>query len=253
MNILGIQWGDNATVCVLKNDFILTAVAEERFTRIKNDMSFPLKSINFCKDIAKNKIDHIVIASTQHNYISQLTKFYSIPIKKMTDLQYEYYYKLFYEKKDIGLLNYLKKFWVKNQYPKNYWSKVSVLKEKTFSNDIIDIVSKATKVKKKFISKIEHHKCHANYAYYTSNFFKKKCLVFTLDGSGDYGINATISVGENGKLRRVYSTRNAIIGRVYSHITLMLGMRRLEHEYKIMGLAPYSQKKIDEKVYSVFS
>ena len=30
-------------------------------------------------------------------------------------------------------------------------------------------------------------------------------------------------------------------------------MRRLEHEYKIMGLAPYAQKKIDRSTYEIFN
>ena len=35
MNILGIQWGDTATVAAIKNNKILSAIAEERFTRKK--------------------------------------------------------------------------------------------------------------------------------------------------------------------------------------------------------------------------
>ena len=33
------------------------------------------------------------------------------------------------------------------------------------------------------------------------SFKKKKCLIFTIDGAGDNGINATISVGEKGKIK----------------------------------------------------
>ena len=113
-------------------------------------------------------------------------------------------------------------------------------------------MSLATKIPEKKIIHIEHHKCHANYGYYTSPFKKEKCLVFTIDGSGDRGINATISVGKNGVLKKFYETKNCIIGRIYSYITLLLGMRRLEHEYKIMGLAPYAQEKIDNVAYKVF-
>ena len=48
-NILGIQWGDTATVSAIKDREVVSAIAEERFTRKKNDMSFPIQSINFCK------------------------------------------------------------------------------------------------------------------------------------------------------------------------------------------------------------
>ena len=34
-NILGIQWGDTATVSAIKNGRVISAIAEERFTRKK--------------------------------------------------------------------------------------------------------------------------------------------------------------------------------------------------------------------------
>ena len=73
-----------------------------------------------------------------------------------------------------------------------------------------------------------------------------------MDGSGD-GLNASISVGDKGKLKRIYGTSDCIVGRIYSHITLLLGMRRLEHEYKLMGLAPYGEKYFNNECYQVFN
>ena len=29
-------------------------------------------------------------------------------------------------------------------------------------------------------------------------------------------------------------------------------MKRMEHEYKLMGLAPYANNKVDKNIYSVF-
>ena len=88
--------------------------------------------------------------------------------------------------------------------------------------------------------------------YHSSPFVNEKCLVFTMDGSGD-GLNASISVGDKGKLKRIYGTSDCIVGRIYSHITLLLGMRRLEHEYKLMGLAPYGEKYFNNECYQVFN
>ena len=45
MNIMGINWGDSSTVALLSNNKIKAAIAEERFTRKKNDMTFYI-SIN---------------------------------------------------------------------------------------------------------------------------------------------------------------------------------------------------------------
>tara|TARA_Y100000590_G_scaffold466738_1_gene643140 strand:+ start:1004 stop:2227 length:1224 start_codon:yes stop_codon:yes gene_type:complete len=72
-----------------------------------------------------------------------------------------------------------------------------------------------------------------------------------MDGYGD-GLNATISIGDKGSLKRIYQTDKCIVGRIYSHITLLLGMKRLEHEYKLMGLAPYGEKYFNKGCYKIF-
>ena len=47
----------------------------------------------------------------------------------------------------------------------------------TFSEDIVDIISKDLSISKNKIYKIDHHTCHANYAYHSSPFVNEKCLV----------------------------------------------------------------------------
>jgi len=90
---------------------------------------------------------------------------------------------------------------------------------------------------------VEHHQAHAAAAYYTSpGAPNEKTLVFTCDGSGDR-ISATVSVGENGRLTRLAEvSEHDSIGRVYALVTRRLGMCPLEHEYKVMGLAPYGAR-----------
>ena len=135
-NILGIQWGDTATVSAIKDREVVSAIAEERFTRKKNDMSFPIQSINFCKKSLNNKVDLIAIASKQFDYLTTLTHFYSIPTQEMLKIQDEYYYPLFYQNKKKNFIRILKKHWKTNQYPKEYWSKVNKKKVTSFSDDV---------------------------------------------------------------------------------------------------------------------
>ena len=104
-NILGIQWGDTATVSAIKNGRVISAIAEEDLQE-KNDMSFPIKSINFCKKSLNNKVDLVAIASKKFDYITTLTHFYSIPTNEMFKIQDEYYYPLFYKTKKKIFLNY---------------------------------------------------------------------------------------------------------------------------------------------------
>ena len=70
--------------------------------------------------------------------------------------------------------------------------------------------------------------------------FEKPLLVFTMDGGGD-GSNGTVSIGKPGqRLETISRSSNCNIGRMYRYATLLLGMRPADHEYKLMGLAAYS-------------
>jgi carbamoyltransferase len=82
---------------------------------------------------------------------------------------------------------------------------------------------------------VEHHTAHASAAHYTCGW--KDALVFTCDGSGDR-ISATVSIGEK---RIAEVSEHDSLGRLYSLVTRYLGMSPLEHEYKVMGLAPYGR------------
>src|SRR5437667_449319 len=88
---------------------------------------------------------------------------------------------------------------------------------------------------------LDHHSCHAAAAYYGSGFGGRDALVLTNDNSGD-GLCATASTGRGLDLTRHEATPSApgSLGAFYSFVTLVLGMKFGEHEYKVMGLAPYA-------------
>jgi carbamoyltransferase len=93
---------------------------------------------------------------------------------------------------------------------------------------------------------VEHHRAHAAAAYYTAPWrrspasFPERTLVLTCDGSGDR-LSATVSIGEGASLTRIAEvSEHDSIGRLYALVTRYLGMVPLEHEYKVMGLAPYA-------------
>ncbi|MBI2321829.1 MAG: hypothetical protein HYU88_06995 [Chloroflexi bacterium] len=91
----------------------------------------------------------------------------------------------------------------------------------------------------------DHHRCHAAAAYYASGFAERhaRTLVITYDGSGD-GLCASISVVDSGGWRRLHTINSYhSLGLLYSRITLLLGMKPLEDEYKVMGMAPYADPK----------
>jgi carbamoyltransferase len=57
-------------------------------------------------------------------------------------------------------------------------------------------------------------------------------------------LSASVNIGMDGKLKRIASVgRSESLGSVYSAVTFMMGMVPLEHEYKLMGMAPYADPK----------
>jgi len=77
-------------------------------------------------------------------------------------------------------------------------------------------------------------------------------LIITLDGSGD-GVCGSISLGENGNVRRVAALFNYnSICEFYTKITQYLGMKPMSHEYKIMGMAPYADEERSSALRQVF-
>jgi carbamoyltransferase len=81
---------------------------------------------------------------------------------------------------------------------------------------------------------VEHHTAHAAAALHNCGWDRP--LVFTCDGSGDR-LSATVSIGAE---RIAEVSEHDSIGRLYAMVTRHLGMAPLEHEYKVMGLAPYA-------------
>jgi carbamoyltransferase len=91
------------------------------------------------------------------------------------------------------------------------------------------------------VEAFDHHQVHAATAYYHRPF-DGDALVFTHDGAGD-GLCATVSVGRGFELERIaWTTKfHSPANFLYSSITAHLGLKPWEHEYKVMGMAPYGR------------
>src|ERR1043166_6514260 len=97
---------------------------------------------------------------------------------------------------------------------------------------------------------LDHHLCHAASAYFGWGKMDEDILVLTCDGAGDR-LCATINVARNGKIRRVAGVDEGhSIGALYGKITYLSGMVPMEHEYKLMGLAPYAEKAREPQAIS---
>ena len=256
MIILGISAEHNSAACLMINGRIVSAIQEERFTKIKNQCAFPLlavtKIIDSYLDGDVNKIDKVVYGQTKSDpYYSCIDRYSSYTvqdhIKEMKELWYPYFYK---GKKD--LIGYWHKMFLEGKkVNKNHNYDFSFLKKKISYKEKIDYFSNVERlrvVKKKIphikkIKNIDHHTCHAYYAAYGGELDRKKLLdsiILTADAWGDFKNWSVSIVKENGVLKRLASGDQFSVARLYKFCTLILGMKPNEHEYKVMGLSGFS-------------
>ncbi|MFL2678880.1 MAG: carbamoyltransferase N-terminal domain-containing protein [Alphaproteobacteria bacterium] len=264
MKILSIGFGYLSTAALMIDSKIVSVVSEERFTKNKNEEGYPMQAINYClkkNKIKGNDLDAIVIASNRLSPIPWITKNYSsFSIKDHVTAQQKYWYPRLNEGKNTNWFNIFKEKADFNIYPGG-WKKIFNRNSNHHGKDIWPSVKKNIyfgiqnhlKISEDIIYHIEHHQCHAAYAYWASPFRDKKCLIFTADAYGD-DLSATISIALNNKISRVKAIKHNLffLGRIYRYTTLLLGMKPAEHEYKVMGLAPYAKKKYYNEALKIF-
>jgi len=269
--ILGINWEQNSTAALMINGEIVSCVSEERFSRVKNDERYPKKAIDWIlyeNNIKKKDITQVCSASKawapSYSLVRQYTKF---SIKDHIKEQNEIWFNRIYKNKKVSHLKVFKKKIDVNQYPgKKFWKKIIKKVARTTdhaSNKNITkfgqkirsaIIKKHLGVSDKKIKFIDHSTAHAAYAFFSKRK-KRSSLVITLDAFGDF-INYTASkfvINKNQIIYKRFSKgSNFIIGRLYRYVTLILGLKPNEHEYKVMGLAPYCKKEYYTSVEKIF-
>lgn len=257
MKILSFYWGFCSSASLFINDEVVAAANEERFTRIKMDDSFPKNSIGYCLSEAKilpAELDGVAIAGLKQGFDYTLIRTALWDIDDYLREQKEYWYPKFYEQKDITRLDVFRNKADLDSFPSEYWKKNYSLTDRNerFHKDREDIVAQFLNIDNNKVKRMGHHRCHAAYSYYASSFRSENILAFTMDGWGD-GLNATIGIfDEKGNYTRLYQTSECNIGRIYRYLTLILGMKPNEHEYKVMGLAPYGKEKYAQKALEIF-
>jgi carbamoyltransferase len=257
--IIGIQIGITSGCAFYENNRIVYASSEERFSNVKNDTNFPYKSIqdgmNFL-NISENDIEKVVLISQDmtpiHFLVEREAKFsiadyyfeqkkYWFP--KLYESAKQNYFDIFKSKLNLsGSKKELYENLINSEY-ENY--------SEIWNQWRIKEVSSYLKISQNKISIMNHEQSHAAYAYFASPFRGDDVLILTCDGFGDKA-NATISECINGKIVTIATYQNFNVGRVYRYITLLLGMKPSEHEFKVMGLAPYATEYEYKKPYEIF-
>lgn len=248
MITVGFYKGHNATACLLKDGEIIAAASEERFNRIKNADIFPKEAINYCLrqvGVSAKEVDLFVrIYEHPEGYVSpagetktpRFLDFILYPSKYIKKLTFQFPSFGFFIKFTYSFLSqYILAPYFKMQFRTNMALFLGIYRKKIiFTN---------------------HHLCHAYAAYYgfvPLEDQKKNQLVITLDGEGD-GLCSTVWTVKEGKWIKIAETKGGhSVATFYGLITHFLGMKMNEHEYKVMGLAPYVSRHEIDKVYPLF-
>ncbi|KAA3661008.1 MAG: carbamoyltransferase [Calditrichaeota bacterium] len=223
MAVLSYSNEHEAGAAIVENGEIITAINEERLSRVKNQDGFPQRSIDYVlKNSGKyyNDIDHVIIP--------EISKFRDL----FTNVIAKYPFTLFAKPKGVkaGFLDYVRQFLYAGYILVNAYQRT--LRE--HSND-------EARLKKMFpnakFHRIGHHEAHAASAFYTSGF--GKAIIVTADYWGDF-ITSMISVGNGKELTPLFKTYYPhSLGHFYASLTKWLGFRANRHEGKILGLAAF--------------
>jgi carbamoyltransferase len=256
--ILAISVSHNASAALMLNGEIVVAVCEERSKRQKNYMGYPKNAIEYCLKTAGIVGSELTaVAYTTYQNSGVLTKSKTVTSFSLQDY-WEYYGDKYFRRKlaNEDTLDYLKwlrddpKFNVSEEHFDFSYLTDEVLNdpdldEELFRQEQSRVLSLHLGINRDKIIFLDHHTCHAFYSYYGSPFRDKDCIIITLDGWGD-GRNQTVWKVSNEKFELIAESAQNDIGRIYKMATLLLGMRPDEHEFKVMGLAPYAKEKYVE-------
>lgn len=250
INIIAIHFGHNATAAYLQNGQIKCCVSEERFNRIKNSTGWPELALNYIKEKYSEGVDYYVLSQKYpwgYKYLKR-HQFKSIRPNKVSYAEKEQKMSRKIEL-CLKLAPYI--------YYKNIMRKMNncidtIQENKEVVEEMENYFTKILKVNKDKILYSDHHLAHAMSTCFFYKDLKKKTLVFTLDGEGD-GLCATVNIFENNKIKTISQINKAFsLGYLYLEVTAFLGMKPNEHEFKVMGLAPYAKKEYVKKILPIF-
>ena len=216
MKIIGISaFYHNSAVALIESGEIIYASEEERFTRLKNDDSFPFHALSSLLETCKIKIEDI-----------DFFCFYDKPLIKFERILETY-------------ISY---------FPRGFFSFCKVMPlwitYKLFQRKLLIKNLKKFNKKVNYDSKLlfsEHHLSHAASAFYPSGF--DESLILTIDGVGEW-CTTSVMIGKGNSIsieKEIHFPHS--LGLLYSAFTYYLGFKVNSGEYKVMGLAPYGVPK----------
>jgi len=217
MITLGLNYNrkHDSSACIVRDGELLFAVAEERLSRIKHDNSFPRLAIRACLDFARARPDQLdeicfgwTTAGPGFRHDLKCLASGGLPLTYLNVLTTSVYFlSMWHQQSGVRVF-------------RRWFGEV--------------------KARVRFV---EHHLAHAISAYAYSGF--EDAAVVVMDGRGAWEATS-IWRGINGRLEHVLTIPFPdSLGFFYSAFTEYLGFQPNSDEWKVMGLAPYGQPKIE--------
>lgn len=216
----------NSSAALVEDGKVIFATEEERLTRVKNDGSFPIKSIQAALDFAGIKlkdIDLICVYWERWNLLPRVSGVVKGVVNNPRTLG--------------SKLNRIKTIFLQsNGNRAKETQNQGSWKDLFFVNSILEKEFGDFYAKTVFL---DHHSCHIASAFEISGF--DKSMILSYDGGGE-GLSTLLGYQEGSTFTEILKERwpNSL-GHYYSSFTGFLGFQMLEGEYKMMGLAPYGE------------
>jgi carbamoyltransferase len=220
MLILGLNmFHADASAALVQDGEVVFAIAEERLNRIKHYAGFPSLAIKACLDFAGAQltdIDHVAIGQDSDANLAQKVQY--------------------------ALSN-----------PAKILNLIRLRQRKQPMRDVRSLLAKALDVDPSPLRfqqhHLEHHIAHIASSYYCSRWDKAAGLSY--DGSGDFvsTMMARCQGNHIEVLDRVFLPDS--LGSFYTMICEFIGFTQYGDEGKVMGLAPYGQDTLSERLGEV--
>ena len=255
---LGIAESHCSSAYLMVDGRIVGMIQEERLTKRKIQVACPKRAIDALidghLDGDPTRLDGIVLAERTINpYAMALDRFCEFSVADHVAEQHAYWHPHFYDEVATDRSYWQDEFVAGRFLNRDHNHDLDFIRTMAWDDAVehFNRVERAAALTRHLgwsgpTARIDHHECHAYYALYGSAQDPAgygDTLVLTADGWGeDRNWSAWLPDADNG-LGPVASGAEHLVSRIYKFVTLILGMKPNEHEYKVMGLAPYSRSR----------
>ena len=218
MNIVGLNFSNDAAAALLSGGRRVAASTEERFTRHKHDRSFPQQALKFC-------LEHAGMAARE---VDEFAFFWN-PAAHLEPML---------SKQSSAFRHHAEYLYIVPNYLLQSMGQPSVraTRQTMTLEDGKEIVTHF----------VDHHCAHAAAAFFNSPF--DSAAILTVDGYGERK-STTIMKGRGLDIEPILSVEFPhSVGALYAAFTQFLGFKANSGEGKVMGLASYGNDCLYDKI-----